>query len=709
MIKNKMDNTYTINEKERKKILDDINVGIWRIEILPDHLPWFYGDANMYAILGAKPQLQPEQLYQHWHERIEPAYLSYVDKAVERLIKTGQPVEVEYIWNHPQYGKTVVRCDATLSSRQEDGKIVMLGMHRDITDKLVDNIQQESGHHIVDYYKMSLCGKHLIKAYEDIFLIDMETKAIHLIAYRYNHCSSMKDGIPIYDIIDKCVPPEEQKKVYNFFSNESMQKIVAEKVSASIDFRKEVNCGRYKWVRGTLYAVQINGTDELLFVIQNIQNEYQLKIMKEEKEDVLHSVIHERSVIYEYDTKLQQLEILKYDVQNMNRSVASANMPLSELVERLCDYYVDHSEWEKTKAFLSYENIGSCMVGKHKKTVTVPLNQEHFLYAWMKISLLPSGLSKEKVYIVMESIDRQEQLYPILESYIQDTVDYFYYLDLKNDYFLRFIGNSEAYAMPPQEGHNYTQEVIKYADRFVLEEDRELVKKQMSPEFVIETLKNKPEFSFYKSIIGEQGEIRKKLITYRSIDRSRGHALLQRIDVTERYDKEQRMKKAQRESMTDYLTQLYNRLGSETLIKKALAETDENKNAVMILLDLDNFKEVNDLFGHPEGDRILCEAAQKLKDCFRSGDIIGRLGGDEYIVFLPNMLRKTDIHPVLQRVVQELHLVCKNETKSIMVTISAGATFYKGQSYEELYKEADIALYHSKKKKNKYSLFDHME
>lgn len=697
---------YTINENERKKILYDVGIGIWRIEFISNQPPRLYGDMNMYIILGAEQKMRPEQLYQHWHGRIEPVYLSYVDKAVERLIKTGQPVEVEYIWNHPQYGKTVVRCDATLYTQQETGKMVMFGMHRDITNKLVNKIWKQYGHHIDDYYAMSLCGKYLIRAYEDILLVNIKTKAIHLIAHRQKHCSELEEGRSVLDVIDKCIPSEEREKVKKLFSDESIQEIVVKKSSESVDFRSGSNCGRYRWVRGTLYAVQINGVDELLFVIQDIQNEYKLKMLQEEKEDVLNSVIKERSVIYEYDIELQQMQILKYDDQNDSRSVAQAGLSLPELAERLCAHYIDVSEWSNVKAFLSCENISSCVRDKCKQFISIPLDIAYFQYHYVKISVLPSYKLKAKAYILMELMDWKEHLYPVLESYIRDTVEYFYFIDLKTGYFFRFISSTEEYGMPPKEGNNYTEEMVKYVNRFVPEEERELVKKQMSPEFILGTLEYKHEFSFTKSILGEHGEIQKKRVTYKALDLPKGHVLLQRTDITDMYYREQFLKKTQLEAVTDHLTQLYNRFGSERLIKKVLSETDTTKHAVLIILDLDNFKKINDKFGHPAGDQILCEAAKRLKECFRTGDIIGRMGGDEYIIFLMNILDKTRIYPLLKRVIEKLKIVCRNETESVTVTASAGATFYRGQSYEEMYREADIALYHSKKKKNGYSLYD---
>lgn len=705
---NSMDNDhqYVITENERAQMLDNIHVGTWRIERSANHSPRLYGDANMYAMLGAQPQMPPEQLYRHWHTRIEPAYLLYVDQAVERLIHTGTPVEVEYVWNHPRDGKTVVRCNGTLSCAQEGGKTVLTGLHWDITHKVVDRILQEDELQIVDHYKLSLCGKYLIRAYEDVFLVDQQTKQLHLIAYRCSHCEAVEDGRVVLNIVDQCVPVPDREKLHALFSDASLREIIAQKRSACIDFRRGQRCGRHQWVRGTIYPIQVNGMDELLFVVQDISNEYQMKRLQEEKTDVLYSVIHERSVIYEYDAEVRRLQIVKQDAENITGRTDDELLSVAQLVERLCAQYANRSDWPKVKAFLSDETLGRCVAEKGKKILALPLDHEKFVYVWVKISLLPSVLSDQKAYIVMELMDRKEQLYPILQSYIQNTADFFYYLDLKNDYFLRFIGAEEEYGMPPKEGRNYTQEMLDYVERFVVQEDRALVRKQMSPAFILSELKNKPEFSFCTGFIGADGEIRRKLLTYRSVDPSKGHVLLQRTDITEMYRKEQSLKKAQREAVTDALTQLYNRLGSERMIQKALAETDESKNAALIMMDVNQFKMVNDRFGHPEGDRVLRETARNLKDIFRSEDIIGRIGGDEFVVFLPNMLHKTDIYPVLRRLVEKFSLMCGNETEHFPVTLSVGATVCQGQSYEQLYREADTALYHSKMGENSFSLFD---
>lgn len=146
------------------------------------------------------------------------------------------------------------------------------------------------------YYKMSLCGKYLLRAYEDVFLVDVDTKEASLIACKRNHCSAATEGGSILDIIGKCVFPEDREKICRLFSDESMKRIVESKEAVSIEFRRGADCGRYQWLKGTLYPTQINENNEILFVVQDRQNEYKLKMLKEEKEDILYSVIKKNAI-----------------------------------------------------------------------------------------------------------------------------------------------------------------------------------------------------------------------------------------------------------------------------------------------------------------------------------------------------------------------------------------------------------------------------
>lgn len=694
-----------IEEKERAGILDSIHAGTWRIECPEGGEPQLYGDAGMYAILGADTSLTPQQFYRHWHERIDPAYAHYVDQVLNRLVETGNHAEVEYAWNHPRDGKRIVRCNGMRSAAREKGSFAAVGLHWDITAEITDPAPREGGLHIIDHFKVSLFGKYLIGAYEDVLLIDIETRKFNLIAYRNSHCGAIMDGGSIMEIVEHCVCEMDRERMRRLFSEESLRGIIANQRTASIDIRRGSNCGQAVWVRSKLYPIRVNGVDEILLIVENVENEYRMKRLQEEKLDALCSVLHERSIIYEYDIKTQSLQVIKNDAKGAEDYPISLSLSLQALVERFCREFADRSEWGRIRAFLSRDTIRSCVEKRQKNILAVFLNDEKFLGDWARVSLLPSALSDEKAYIAVESIDKKEMLYPTLKSFIRNSVDFFYFLDLKNDYFFRFIGSEEEYGILPAEGRNYTQVIQDYVDQYIPAEERALVRRQMDPAFILSRLEDSPEYAFYTGFIGPHGEARRKRIVLSRHDLSKGQVMLQRIDVTELYRREQRFMEAQRESVTDALTQLYNRLGSERTILKALEETDSSKNAALIMLDLDNFKKANDMFGHQEGDRILREAARRLKEIFRAEDIVGRMGGDEFVVFLPSLMNKSDIYAVLQRVVEKMHIVCGTEAEHFVVTASVGATVCEGQPYEQLYREADTALYHAKEEKDKYSLY----
>ena len=116
------------------------------------------------------------------------------------------------------------------------------------------------------------------------------------------------------------------------------------------------------------------------------------------------------------------------------------------------------------------------------------------------------------------------------------------------------------------------------------------------------------------------------------------------------------------------------------------------------MLDLDYFKQINDTFGHQTGDRVLCDVAEKLRLSLRSNDLIGRLGGDEFIVFV----RGADNEDGFRRCAEKLNsvLMKKYEENGKEVSISASigiAVAEQGTDFNELYKRADIALYEVKR------------
>ncbi|MBR4981701.1 MAG: GGDEF domain-containing protein [Lachnospiraceae bacterium] len=150
---------------------------------------------------------------------------------------------------------------------------------------------------------------------------------------------------------------------------------------------------------------------------------------------------------------------------------------------------------------------------------------------------------------------------------------------------------------------------------------------------------------------------------------------------------------------TDFLTGVYNR----ATIEKKVNEQLEKKVAggAFLLIDVDNFKSVNDVLGHPVGDELLKQIAGILKDFFRKEDYIGRLGGDEFCVFMKNVSDREVIKEKVNGLNARCRLVyCGSNGEEVKVSVSIGVAVCDRQidEYKKLYTCADMALYETKKR-----------
>lgn len=175
-------------------------------------------------------------------------------------------------------------------------------------------------------------------------------------------------------------------------------------------------------------------------------------------------------------------------------------------------------------------------------------------------------------------------------------------------------------------------------------------------------------------------------------------------DISEDKQKEEKMSE---EMQLDPLTRLYNKVAIGKEVDHFLS-VKPNGTHVLFLIDIDNFKKVNDTFGHTVGDTVIFDIASQIQDHFRSTDIVGRVGGDEFVVFMKN----TSIEDATGKA----ELLCKNISKSLYgdgeeltVTLSVGMSVYgkHGQDYASLFEKADDAMYQIKNNgKNFYTLAD---
>ncbi len=158
---------------------------------------------------------------------------------------------------------------------------------------------------------------------------------------------------------------------------------------------------------------------------------------------------------------------------------------------------------------------------------------------------------------------------------------------------------------------------------------------------------------------------------------------------------------------TDLLTDLNNKMATERKIREYM-EKYPDKQGVLFVLDVDNFKKINDTMGHAFGDEVLRSLAVRLQSMFRATDIVGRTGGDEFMVFLKDIREISMIEREGKKIEQFFHQFEVGEYVKYSVTASVGAAVFPGdgKSFEELYKAADNALYVSKRHgKNQLSFY----
>ncbi len=157
---------------------------------------------------------------------------------------------------------------------------------------------------------------------------------------------------------------------------------------------------------------------------------------------------------------------------------------------------------------------------------------------------------------------------------------------------------------------------------------------------------------------------------------------------------------------TDYLTGAYNRKSLETFMREKISASTENKTFSAILIDLDDFKFINDTLGHDMGDYVLATSVKLIKSCFRSIDFIARFGGDEFYIIL-DVSNRDDLEAAVCRIKNCIKKHNEHGNNRYRLSLSMGYAVYDYQSHmtvEEFQKQIDELMYENKranKMKNK--------
>ncbi len=174
-------------------------------------------------------------------------------------------------------------------------------------------------------------------------------------------------------------------------------------------------------------------------------------------------------------------------------------------------------------------------------------------------------------------------------------------------------------------------------------------------------------------------------------------------DITERQDLENRLS---HQAFHDFLTGLPNRALFMDRLEHALARREPGESYIAVLfLDIDNFKTINDTYGHEVGDHVLTEIGRRLVSCVRAGDTVARLAGDEFTLLLEGIKDKQEAALVAERIEQEIREPLGIDGHDLFITASVGIMFRATSEGDpgRIVHDADSAMYEAKRRgKNRY-------
>lgn len=688
-----------------KQVLTNMQVGFWTIEI-PNHgAPKMYGDAAIHTVLGVKADaLTPEKLYEYWMNNIDSKYLGIVIQTVETL-KQGKSSEVKYLWHHPKNGWLWVRCGGYLDETYTEG-FRFKGWHYDVTNELEPDFE-DNDHNIASPKKLKLYSPYIIENMEELYEVDSVSLTVHTIFSKKNKYCKIEDGKNILCAIREQVHPDYIDLFNSMFAPTALQEIINEKHSRQIECKIKTISGEYCWVDAKVLPAMIAGNVKLLLCIHDISDKKRISDLTTEKNEILDAFYNVYSSIVEINLCTEQAYFLKSNIKELDQQILSIEQLYQAIIER----FNINAEKDAIKHFLNIDNLKLVVAKQDNYTFDFPSREDKKTLKWKSIETLCIPKNEDKIYLTFCDVDEKHLMNSILKHFVFSDSDYLYYVDLKNNSFLNFCKDDENLLLPPQHGDDYVKAMTDYNKKYIVLDEQDKIIRFMTPDYMKKRLQTEDSYTIEAGMIDDNGNYSRKQVTIQSYDRENQTLFIIRKDITKEYFRQQEQQQtltiAQKMANTDSLTKLYNRKGACAEIEQRLLSIKDEIDA-FIIIDLDNFKAVNDCLGHSQGDYLLQKVSKTMIDNFRKTDIVARLGGDEFIIYMKDIKSKKTVVNAVEKLLSKLQLKYLWKNGNIQISASVGIALvpFDGIRFQDLYINSDKALYNSKRQgKNQYSFF----
>ncbi|WP_303918665.1 GGDEF domain-containing protein [Treponema berlinense] len=394
----------------------------------------------------------------------------------------------------------------------------------------------------------------------------------------------------------------------------------------------------------------------------------------------------------------------KFEILDGNREFYVYFDLVGHDILRLSDFTGASSLEPLKKFILKKKNPENFKIFKFKK------NQQS-----LKPNIVTSydSLYKGQKAVCLKMID-VEQCIKFIKKHNSETDELVYALSIANDCLFSYHENDNYIKIT--QFYNNKKNVLYECDidewkQYCLEQ-KFIPENQENAFFdFIDELKNCPKeikANFYSSIRTNNSEILENLcFTGERLVDNGEISVVGRIILMENSEKYQQQKNIIEQLHTDPLTKIFNKETVTTYAKRIFEEQRED-NIALVIMDLDHFKPVNDTFGHLAGDRVLAKTGEILKEIVGSRGIVGRYGGDEFLIVSYGMKNEMILRGFLHSILSKIQNEFAGQFGDIYITCSVGCSVFpkNGTTFDELFKKADFGLYRAKDKgRNRYVFF----
>ena len=686
-----MEEALRQSEERYRTVIEDIEEGYYEVDLQGN---FTFASDSICATLG---YTREELIGMSYKNYVPNEQFDYVYNIFKKVYETGKPIKSYSLINIRKNGERIHVEDSVAPLSDKNGKIIgFKGITRDITQrKIMEEILQKSE----DYFR------EITENSSDVIIITESNGNIKFCSRSVERCLGYK--------------PEELtgKNAFNFIyaddlpraANDYSKAIQTKDTAIPNEFRVVHKDGSVRLFEGLGKNLLDNpSVAGFIMNIRDVTERKQLEIQKEAAQKSLRESEEKyRTILEKMEEGLFELD-LKGNITFVNdaecRKLGYSREELTGMNYRQLQ---DENTAKKTRQIFSEvykkeEPIQLLDVEIIRKNGSKAFNE-------ISVSLLKDkqgkatgfrGISRDvTVRRQMEEMIRQsEEKY---RTIINEVDEWYFEIDLAgnvifvNDAIVRSVG------YPPERliGLNYKSftseersgEVFKIFRQVY--ETREPIK-NFPYEFVLPDGK----ITFFELSVFPKLDDQGKVVGFRGV----GH------DVTERKRTEEQLNYI---ATHDLLTGLPNRMLLMDRLKMATAQAKRNaQKLALMMLDLDNFKNVNDSLGHMVGDKLLKEISLRLTGRLRQNDTICRLGGDEFIILLPAIERVEDAVEVAKIILEsfEQSFICNDHL--INSSISIGIAIYPddAQDIDVLMKNADMAMYYVKAHgRNGYHLFSY--